>query len=840
MQSPNTDQSQELTPDQIKSNLQRYSPFYKQEMHFDKAEFQTLFYVAHNNFSSEKALKKLQAFGLFKDKKIIFVEFRGAKRGPVSDAGVEGDAEGVSDQPRRNSAHFTVKVKDKGIYTFRELEISADGKCGIASSMVALNEILRGDTPLSPEVLLRAATVVSGSPQDGDIVQSDPKNPFDDLLEKIYRHKILKTAEGGEEYGELTLHHCVKNNLTSESPEFQQIFGNLSPQLKERVGKLLTNTQESDWLEPKHVYEILTTNLGVIGKIRGGELQNISADNIFLFQAAIPATRIAEEPLPLSPEASSAPNAYNKTLTRAGNPNEGMELEPDKTLKHEFRIIVLNILHEWINTTDQDFSEINEDDFLESLIRKKLGDVCAQKIKVELGGEITFKSLLAIDEDLSPQVASSTTLASIPENLDPQQVERLKKEREAFYSAQCSFGAGGQGDEGNSENPSNKVWERIKDIVDKYCSTEDFQTLNTDFNTSFSGALEKISEMPETNNEGLISSTLNGFKDKIGKITEVVQPDKTAQQYSPPFPIEPDNTYSPARTQPYSPFVPDHAQPDYSCLDQVNAGFNSKITQEVLERYLPAIYSSNKQEPETYTFPPALIQTRLSERRVVGVQTNDIAANHPATAGFSFAPARAEPDSGPILVAGNSPKPAQAEPAPAHPAPAQPLAPAQPVPAGVDPAQPDVGVTVQPLAPAGDGSAPTVNWDHKLNLVKAEFAGGAPAPAQTVHAVVGPAADAPKVGTNESLDQLGELMHAALVVIGKAFEDLYEAIKKGCDDARKNLLEKVKELETNITLQEKKLGDPVINSKETETPKNNPSPTLFSVLRRCLERDNKS
>lgn len=477
----------------IKNNLQRYSPFYRQATsHFDVEGVETLFYVAHDSFSSEKALKKLQAFELFPDKKIVFVEFRGAKRDPVSDAGVEGVAEGVSDQPRRNSAHFTVKVKDKGSYIFRELEISADGKCGIASSMVALNEILRGDTQLSPEVLLRGGTVVLGSPQDGDIVQSDPNNTFDALLKKIYRNKVEKDEDGADKYGELKLHHCVRDDLTSESPELQLIIRNLSPQLKERVGKLLTETPESDWLEPQHVHEILTTNSGVTEKITAGELQNISADNIFSFQATIPPTLVAGESLPRPLKDSSAPNADNQTLTRAGNPNEGMELEPDKTLKHEFRIIVLNILHEWINSTDQDFSEINEDDFLESLIKEKLGYWCAQKIKTELGGQITFKSLLAIEEDRSPP-AHVSTLSSIPENLDSDQVEQLKKERETFYSAPCSFGTIGQGDEGVSDNPNSKVWERIKDVVDKY-NAHYFKTSNADFKTSFTSALKSAHE----------------------------------------------------------------------------------------------------------------------------------------------------------------------------------------------------------------------------------------------------------------------------------------------------------------------------------------------------------
>ncbi len=417
----------------IKNNLQKYSPFYRQAMHFNGEGVETLFYVAHSNFSSEKALKKLEAFGLFKDKKIVFVEYQGDKRGPVIPAVGDGNVEGALGQPRGNSAHFTVKVKDKDSYTFRELEISADGKCGIASSIVALNEILRGETPLSPEVLSRGDEDVSGPPQNGDTVKSDANNPFDALLKKIYMPKVVKDKEGNEKYENVfTLHHLVGDGLTSESQELQPITGNLSDQLKERVKRLLKETKESDWLEPKHVHEILTTNLNVKRLINQGQLQNISAGNIFSFHAAISATVVAGESLPQHLEDSSAPNADNQTLTRAGLPNEGMELEPDKTLKHEFRIIVLNILHEWIDAERQDFSEINNDNFLESLIKEKLGNQCAQKIKTELGGQITFKSLLAIEEDLSPQVASPTRLHLIPEGSDTNQTEQLEKEREAF------------------------------------------------------------------------------------------------------------------------------------------------------------------------------------------------------------------------------------------------------------------------------------------------------------------------------------------------------------------------------------------------------------------------
>ncbi len=612
----------------IKDNLQKYSPFYKQAMHFNGEGVETLFYVAHSNFSSEKAVEKIQAFGLFKDKKIVFVEYQGDERGHVIDAGVEeGDDEGVHEQPRGNSAHFTVKVKNKGSYTFRELEISADGKCGIASSIVALNEILRGEAQLSSEVLLRGDKFVSGDPQDGDIVESDPENPFDVLLKKTYRLKTVKTADGDERYGELKLHHCVRDNLTSESPEFQRIFGNLPDQSREKVEKLLTKTQKSDWLEPQHVYEILTTNLGVMGKIRARELQNISADNIFLFQATIPATLVAggslphaiaaEEPITRPPEVSSDPNADNQTLTRAGLPNEGMELEPDKTLKHEFRIIVLNILHEWINEADQDFSEINKDNFLESLIKEKLGDNSVKQIKKELGGEITFKSLLAIDEDLSPQVASPTTLAPIPEKPSTNQTEQLEKEREAFYSAPCGDGK--------------KVFEKILNLM----SALSKDSIDLDLLTLLQKVGVKIVDLQKNDETQALINSMN--------IDQLIE---TAEKLK-----ERELQITPALSAP--------AQPDYSRFNQLNAGYESKITKQDLERAFSAGYSSNIQPPKMYTFYPALNEIELSETRVVGVQTNVIAADHPAATGCDVACTRAQAENARcrILAAGNPPAP---------------------------------------------------------------------------------------------------------------------------------------------------------------------------------------
>ena len=840
----------------IKDNLQKYSPFYKQAMHFNGEGVETLFYVAHDGFSSEKAVEKLEAFSLFKDKKIVFVEYGGAERVHVSDAVRVGNAEGVHEQPKGNSAHFTVKVKDKDSYASKELEISADGKCGIVSSMVALNEILRGEAQLSSEVLSRGDEDVSDPPQNGDTVESDSKNPFDDLLKKIYKPKVVKDEYGNEKYEDVvTLHHCVKDDLKSESPEFQRIFGNLPDQLKERVKKLLKETQESDWLEPQHVYEILTTNSDVTEKIKAGKLQNISAGNIFSFHASIPATLVAGESLPPFLEASSAPNADNKTLTRAGRPNEGMELEPDKTLKHEFRIIVLNILHEWIEGKYCEFSKINEDKFLESLIKEKLGDNFVEKIKTELGGEITFKSLLAIDEDLSPQVASSPTLASIPEESNTNQTEQLKKEREAFYSAPCGDGK--------------KVFEKILDIAEKFCQDSSFTRDEHSKNKEI--LLEELKEVLENftnlsiDDDGQIKlASINSlihelekkhlcfFEDEIEYQLALRNAGggRSAQQGLSPARVEPDNTLFLASISPKA----RQAKPNYSYLDQANVGYDSKISQETFERAFTPGYSSNTQAFKMYTFSPALIQKRLSERRAVGVQTNVIAADHPTAAGF-FTPARAEPDRGPILPAGNSPTPAPTD---------APPAPARAEPAQADPAQTNLSVKKrvtwkdqpEPSNPAQPAEGePKVDWE-KSQLRTSEL------PRKGDKYL-----SRRKTTENSSQDDfLGELEKFRVWIYegGKAFLDnsldcltksilscsetfniqSFSSDKKRGVSAHNNDISASTHGDEDLKIFESLLclggNDSDRNDKDEKKPNSNPLVSILSELESCIRRNDKS
>lgn len=769
------------TKKDIKDNLIKYSPFYRQAMHFDKAEVQTLFYVAHGNFSSEKALKKLEAFGLFKDKKIGFVEFRVDERGPVRDSVGDGNVEGALAQPRGNSAHFTVKVKDKDSYASKELEISADGKCGIASSFVALNEILRGDTPLSPEVLLRDDKVASGPPQNGDIVQSDPNNPFDVSLDKIYKPKVVKDEEGKDKYeDDVKLHHCVKNDFTSESPKFEQIFGSLPQPLKERVKRLLKETPESDWLEPKHVHEILTTNLNVNRLINQGQLQNISAGNIFSFHAAIPATVVAEdfrppaiateEPITPPPEVSLAPNADNHTLTRAGLPNEGMELEPDKTLKHEFRIIVLNILHEWIEGKDCEFSKINEDKFLESLIKDKLGDEYAQKIRQELGGQITFKSLLAIEEDLSPQVAfspTSPTLPSIPEEPITNQTDQLEKEREAFYSAPC----------GNDK----KVFEKILDIAKKFC--QDSSCTGDEYSENEVILLEDFIEVLKNfTNLSLDEPS----KIKLAEIKSLIEKLENKQFSDFTYEIDGRLAIKLNAGGAHAHAQPADAQPDYSYRVQINAGHKLEVTEEDLKKAFPAVYSINTQAFEMYTFSPDSINEGLLERRASGTQTLTAVASaqtipYTAATGCDFACNRAQAENARGRILG-----ADAPPAPA-PAPA-------------------------PRAHA-----------H------------APAPTAPAHA---PTSNPPQAKPNQDVDKFGGLMEAAVEVINKAFDELGNAIKSSCEEARKNLLKKVDEIEKSETKSPKEQGKH--GDQHPETPDSNILTPIFSALRSCLGDRNKS
>ncbi len=232
---------------------------------------------------------------------------------------------------------------------------------------------------------------------------------------------------------------------------------------------------------------------------------------------------------------------YSPSLDLIGAIDEGLELGKDA--KHEFRFIVLNILHEWISTANQNFSKIDEDDFLKHLIAHKLGNEYASKIQTAFGGDkITFKSLLAIDEVEDPPR---------PLNCDDWlKVNQLKKEREVFYSAQCSFGTSVQGDEGVSENPNNKVWERIKDIVDKYNSIEDFHTLNTDFITSFSSALDsskKISGLSD-DDVALLKTTISAFDDKNQTISGAIGTESRASEVI--FSASPAPTSNPPQAEP--------------------------------------------------------------------------------------------------------------------------------------------------------------------------------------------------------------------------------------------------------------------------------------------------
>ena len=795
MQESQEDQkSQEDQPpseEYIKANLQRYSPFYRQAMHFADPNVETLFYVAHDNFSSEKAVEKFKAFELFEKQKIVLVELNNAPRFRTSDVSESGPSE----HQGGNSAHFTVKVKDKDSETLRELIIYGDGKCGIASLFVALNEISRGDIPLLPEVLIRDGIVLdaSTSHQDGDIVQSDPGNHYDALLKKIYKPLVKRDENGHDEIGALKLHHCVKNDLEFDSDEFIIIRRSLvDKKLKEKVKNLLINTENPHWLTPKDVHEILTDNLAVLAKIREGKLKNISADNIFSFQAKIPPTVaaedfhppavVAEEPLPLSPEASSAPNADNQTLTRAGRPNEGMELEPDKTLKHEFRIIVLNILHEWIEGEECDFSKIDGDKFLESLIKEKLGDGYAQKIKTELGGQITFKSLLAIDEDLSPQFASLPTLASIPEESNTNQSEQLEKEREAFYSAPC----------GNDK----KVFEKILDIAKKFCQylsftkneyskneeilLEDFkQVLNNFTNLSLDEAgkfkLASINSLIEKLEEEHLSDFAGGIDYQLAFPRFGHAGGAPAHANAPPAPAHAPSIIHPVTIgSSSSSATAEYAEPHKT--DHQDSSFLMEIEKELDE--ILRVHRPDLLDPA----PPARSRQSVDDCfkpiPLEGANAFSEAGNNFALPLAQTAPDEVEEDEGPIDPIFEI----ELDKMMNHNKAVQPPPPLRPVPS-------------------------------TSNLLQAK--------------------------PNQDVDKFGELMETALRFIVNAFGDLGEAIKTNCKEAREDLLKKVNEMEEptkkpgNAT---GKQGD----KKTSETPDNNILKPIFSALRSCLGDRNKS
>ena len=442
----------------IKNNLQKYSPFYKQAMHFDKAEVKTLFYVAHEGFSSEKAVEKFKAFKLFEEKKIVFAEFQRSEDRlrdppdggfPVVDHNMDIEpgtraaimaSDAISEpsaHQRGPGDHFTVKVKMPHSYASEELIINGDGKCGIVASIVALTEIA------SNWVLFYDVDT-----KNEKIVKSDPNHPYDKLLHKENKKEVIYYKVGGQRYGNEKLHYHVSADLILVRSSGW--FSSLEVSLQERVSALLNNTTDTNLLSPKEVHAIISSNVAHLGNVA-----NISPQHIHEIPSDETMARGAVAVIPPS--------------VLRGEVGEGIELRKDA--KHEFRIIVLNILHEWICTANQDFSKIEDGNFLKDLIAQKLGDEYAGKIQEAFGGDkITFKSLLAIDEDLSPQVpssttlspqvASSTTLALIPEESNANQTEQLEKEREAFYSAPC----------GNDK----KVFEKILDIAEKFCQYPSF------------------------------------------------------------------------------------------------------------------------------------------------------------------------------------------------------------------------------------------------------------------------------------------------------------------------------------------------------------------------------
>ena len=600
----------------IKNNLQKYSPFYKQAMHFDKKEVtkptgekveikvETLFYVAHDGFSSEKAVEKLKAFDLFEDKKIVFAEFQRSED-RLRDPPAEGfpvvadnrDSSGtieaimavagqVNGNPSANQNgpgdHFTVKVKMPDSYVSNELIIYGDGKCGIVASIVALTEIA------SNWVLFYDVDI-----ENEKIVKSDPHNPYDKLLYKEHKNEVIH-YKGGEavRYGDEKLHHHVVEDLNLvRSSDW---FSSLEDSLQERVSALLDNTTDTHLLSPKEVHEIISTNVAKLDPAKLEKVANISPQHIHEIPSDETMARGAVAVIPSS--------------VLRGEKNEGIELRKDA--KHEFRIIVLNILHEWIEGEECDFSKIDGDDFLKDLIAKKLGGEYAGKIQEAFGADkITFKSLLAIDEvEDQPR----------PLNRDDQlKVDQLEKEREAFYSAPC----------GNDK----KVFEKILDIAEKFCQYLSF--IEDEYSKNEEILLEELKEVLK--NFTNLSPDEAG-QIKLASINSLIN--ELEEKHLSDFTYELDCKLAIKHNAGGAP-AHANAQPDYSYLVQINAGHKSGVTEEDLKKAFPAVYSRDRQALKMYTFPPDLINEGLLERRAPGTQTPTAVASaqiipHRAADGF--------------------------------------------------------------------------------------------------------------------------------------------------------------------------------------------------------------
>ena len=148
--------------------------------------------------------------------------------------------------------------------------------------------------------------------------------------------------------------------------------------LTARINSLFESSSDSErWLKPCEVHKILTN------------------------------TPSSENYLDISPQITKLDSDGSGIfgLLESGNkPCELLELGKRKSLKCEYRNIVLNILYESL----QNISSIKLttiDDILEKLIKEKLNENFEEKIKKEFGGAINFLSLLPNSNDSDEEVA---------------------------------------------------------------------------------------------------------------------------------------------------------------------------------------------------------------------------------------------------------------------------------------------------------------------------------------------------------------------------------------------------------------------------------------------------
>ena len=326
------DSQDETFNQQIKENLRKYSPFYLQSMRYSEGPASTLLYVSVSDFDSTEALKKIEAFdvdGEFRNKKIIVANLTNSEN-----AGRAG--------------HWDVVIKNSGSYEVEHKKVARDGKCGFVSSVLILSEICSEDDKkreLSP-VLLREIERpnIEGSGSQVRQVGTAPQFEVSSALIEGLRGNDSET-------------HKAK-------------IADISAFHKDRIVNLLTSPSQL-FLSQDEVHNIITQNDIYKEAVLAGNILDLTdlraIDNQYS-ESLLPAT-----------------------FTRAGNQDEGLDLSRNRTLKSEFRNIVLEIMYE-----QKDKLDWNTD--LRALVEEKLGKEFTQKIRTELGDEISLATIFPNDE----------------------------------------------------------------------------------------------------------------------------------------------------------------------------------------------------------------------------------------------------------------------------------------------------------------------------------------------------------------------------------------------------------------------------------------------------------